>query len=113
MISSTGRVVLEGIKSVWDRFQLGIDLNQGWAPFINSQLKWSVSWIIRVSAVALSVVVVVLIVKYSGVKNMVLQDVMEIKPKSSNVISSPNINYDKDLKSIDSVLKMMESKKSK
>ncbi len=87
-------------------------IDVSWRELFPSLGKWAITVIIKTIIIALSIVAVTLIVKYTGIKNMVLQDILEIKPKSSDVISSPNINYDKDLNSIDSVLKMMESKKS-
>ena len=47
----------------------------------------------------------------TSIRALVVHDIMGIKPKGTEVISSPDINYGKDIKSIDSVIKMLEEKK--
>lgn len=112
-MSKIANVIKGFISTIWNKFKSGIDLQNGWLPFINSQLKWSFAFSLRIA----TVILVILAIKYFGVvkamRGLVLYDALGIKPQSSEVISAPDINYDSDLVSIDDIINMLESKTSK
>jgi hypothetical protein len=105
-------VLTNFFKSIGSKF----DLENGWLPFINSNIKWSVSLCGRVIAGAMTLFVLVQIVKCTGVlkdlKSVVNQDILGITPKGTTVISYPNINYEKDIKTIEDLLKILKQKKA-
>jgi hypothetical protein len=92
-----------------------INTKDGWFPFINNQLKWAVGFLIKTITLLLTLYLVILLVKglqiASLLRSVVVKDALGIVPQGSTVTSSPDINYTGDLKSIDGVVKMLESKK--
>lgn len=92
-----------------------IDTKDGWFPFINNQLKWAVGFLIKTMTLLLTLYLVILLVKglqmASLLRSVVVKDALGIVPQGSTVTSSPDINYTGDLRSIDGVVKMLESKK--
>jgi hypothetical protein len=105
---------------VFDLFQKiksSFNLESGWLPYINEQLKWSFAFFSRVVAISATIIFVILMVKLTGVIKVlkaIASDKQEfgISTKDATVISAPDINYDKDLKDINSVLKMLKGKKA-
>ena len=111
-MGQVGTTIKGWISSLWTKLKSGIDLQNGWIPFINSQLKWVFALGVRIGAIIL----ILLAIKYLGImkslRGLVMGDMLGIKQESVDVISSPDIKYDTDLVSIDDVIKMLESKKS-
>jgi len=103
--------IIEFLKKIMPK----IDTAAGWLPFTNSQLKWSFGITLRVVVIIICLFLTLVLVKQFDIakraRDVFVHDLWGIIDKGSTVISSPDINYNDDLKSIDDVIKMMESKK--
>jgi len=99
------------VISAWNKFKSSINLTDGWIPFINAQLKWVAALVIRIGGIVL----ILLLIKFLGVaksiRGLIIYDALGIRDRGSDVISTPNINYTSDIKNIDDVIKILESKK--
>lgn len=99
---------------IFEKLKSKLDLDKGWLPFINQQLKWGLAFFIRIATVVITILFVLFLIKWSGIVTDIrslLYKKLEITPKNSNVISSPDINYDKDLRSLGDIIDMLESKR--
>lgn len=91
------------------------DLTAGWLPFLNTQLKWAVGFFIRTLAMIGTIIVVLLVVHWTGVlekvKVMVVSKQVTVKDKGTVTVSVPLIDYTDDLKNIDSIIDMLNKNK--
>ena len=110
-----GMAFKDKLTAFWNTIKPTIDTKDGWFPFVNNQLKWAVGFLIKTITLLLTLYLVILLVKglqmASLLRSVVVKDALGIVPQGSTVTSSPDINYTGDLKSIDGVVKMLESKK--
>jgi len=103
------------VSSIWTKFKSSINTTDGWFPFINTQLKWATGFFIRIVTLFMTFCVVVFLAKEFQIatllRSVVVKDALGIVQQDANVTSSPEINYTGDMRSIDGVVKMLESKK--
>jgi len=103
------------ISNFWGKIKANVDTEHGWFPFLNSQLKWAIGFLIRTMTLVFTLILIIMTLKHfkvvSSLRSIVVQDALNIKDEGSEVVSYPDINYTGDLKSIDDVIEMLESKK--
>jgi len=104
------------VAGLFNKLKSKFDLESGWLPFLNDQFKFAVGFFIRISAIVLTIIFVLFVIKFSGIVKA-LQTIagdkqeMKISPKDSVIVSSPDINYNKDLKNVSGIIKMLKDKK--
>ena len=106
------------VSTIFEKLKLKFNLNLegSWLKLLNDQLKWSVAFFIRISFIVLTILFVLFLIKFSGIikeLKSLTTDKQEIgiTPKDSTVISSPDINYDKELNNMADIIKMLKGKK--
>lgn len=104
------------LAGLFSKIKSKFDLEGSWLKFLNEQFKWATAFFIRISAIVLTIIFVLFVIKLSGIVKA-LQSIagdkqeMKISPKDSVIISSPDINYSKDLKNVSGIIKMLKDKK--
>lgn len=104
-----------GIKDLFSKIKPNFDFDKGWIPFLNVQAKWATAFFVRTLAIIISIALVLTILKkievVGTIRSLIVHDIMGIVSQGTDVVSSPDINYSKDLKSLDEIIKILESKK--
>lgn len=85
-----------------------------WLHLVNENLKWAFTFLCRLFSIALAVIIIIYTLKVTGVvkdlRKLIMEDGLNIIPLETEIISSPEVDYTKDLIDIDSVLQLLESK---
>jgi len=93
-----------------------IFLKEEWLPFLNTNLKWGVSLFLRTMFITITIVMILLTIKYTGIvkhiRSMALEDIMGITPKETTVISVPDIDYTSDISDLDKLIQALEGQKT-
>jgi len=102
--------------NIFEKLKAKFDLENGWIPFVNEQLKWGTAFFVRITAIVLTMLFVLYLVKWSNIIKELRSIIsgkerIHVTSEGSDIISSPDINYEKDLKGLTSVIKMLENKK--
>lgn len=89
-----------------------IFLQKDWLPFLNINLKWGVTLLLRAIFIVLTIISIILLLKFSGIlknaRELVVQDVMGVTPKNTIIISAPDIDYKSDLDDISNLIDFLE-----
>ncbi len=87
-------------------------LKEEWLPFLNANLKWGVSLLLRTLFITLTIILIIFSIKVTGVvktiRSMAIEQVMGIAPKETTTISVPDIDYTTDIDELDKLINILE-----
>ena len=110
---------VEEKKSIFAKVWDWVNTDDSWFVFLNRQAKWALGFFIRLSAVCISSIIsiwfILMIAKAFNIKAtlraIVSKSGYDVEKGETTVVSSPQIDYDKDLNSIDAILNMLKERR--